>query len=262
MDRIIVITGGSGGLGKQLSDLYIDNKDIVCCLSRSNKDGVKNFYVCDVEQEDSVNEAIDKVVKDFGKIDILILNAGIGLAGDIETTPSDMVKKVFDVNFFGALYTVKAALKYMQGKSKIIAVSSASAFFSLPYRSVYSASKSALNMITNALYMELKSFNIQVCTVCPGEIDTPFTKNRLWHSGGEKYKNSLSEINNKFLKHKKSRMSVNTVANKIYQISNKNHLPPVIIIGAKYKVFYILSKILPYKLLLKLTMKMYGGKAS
>lgn len=260
MKKTIVITGGSKGLGKRLISLFSKNEDNIYSLSRSNKDNYKNHYACDVTNEQSVIQTIEKIGKACGKIDILICNAGIGLAGAIETTPTETVKKVFDVNFYGALHLIKAALKYMEKGSKIIVISSASAFFSVPYRSIYSASKSALNMMITGLNMELAKENINCCAICPGEIDTDFVKNRLWHTD-DKNKDILESISNKFKNKQKSRMDAGKVSKKIFKIINKKRLKPVYIIGAKYRFFYFISKILPYNLLLKITSKKYGGKA-
>jgi NAD(P)-dependent dehydrogenase (short-subunit alcohol dehydrogenase family) len=259
MNRIVLITGGSGGLGKKLTELFTKDGDTVCSLSRSNKDGYKYHFDCDVTDEESVKKAVDSAASLYGKIDMLICNAGIGLAGALETTPSDMVKSVFDVNFFGALYTVKAALNYMKEGSKIIAVSSAAAFFSLPYRSIYSASKSALNMMFDGLNMELKKDKIQVCSVCPGEIDTPFGENRLWHRAG-KYENDIQAVAEKLKAGEKRKMTAEAAAKKIFDKVNKRRLPPVFIIGAKYRFFYFMSKIMPKRLLLYFTTKKYVGK--
>ncbi len=261
MKRVIVITGGSGGLGKRLVRFFSDNGDAVCTLSRSNGEDIPNHYVCDVTDCGSVNAAIAEIVQTFGSIDILICGAGIGLAGAIEDTPLQKVKAVFDVNFFGVINTVQACVPYMKRGSKIVAISSASAFFSLPYRSIYSASKSALNIMATGLNMELNQSGIEVCSVCPGEIDTAFTQNRLWHYGG-KHDNELKRIAEKFTKHKNRRMSAEKVAYIIYgKLNGKRRLPPLFIIGAKYKFYYFLSKILPLRLFIALTAKKYGGKS-
>jgi len=260
MNKTIAITGGSGGLGKRLVRLFSNNKDNICSLSRSNKDGLSNHFFCDVTDEASVNSAISDVAKKYGSIDMLICNSGIGLAGGIESTPTDMVKSVFDVNFYGTLYTVKAALKYMKSGSRIIAISSASAFFPLPYRSIYSASKSALNMMMFGLNMELSAEGIKVCSVCPGEINTEFVKNRLWYNANDKSKKNLENISKNFHKKQNSRMNADNVADIIFKISNKKHIKPVYIIGLKYKIFYFISKILPSRLFLSIISKKYGGK--
>lgn len=261
MNKTIVITGGSGGLGKRLVRLFSMNKDNVCSLSRSNDEKIENHFYCDVKDEQSVENAINSVVQKFGKIDMLICNSGIGLCGAIGDTPTDLVKNVIDVNFYGVLYTIKSALKHMNKEGKIIAISSASAFFALPYRIIYSASKSALNMMMFGLLMELSSTKIQTTSICPGEIDTDFVKNRLWHiENSNQDKNSVKTVADNFIKKQKGRMDADTVALKIFKICYKKRLCPLYIIGLKYKLFYFASKIIPFKMFLKLTNKMYGAK--
>lgn len=252
MARNIVITGGSGGIGKRLVNYFNEGGDVVFSLSRTDG-GAGNYYYCDVSDQSNVDNVFDEIGGKYKKIDLLILCSGIGLGGDIESTPADKVKQVFDVNFYGALYSVKAALKYMDRGGRIIFISSAAAFFALPYRSIYSASKAAVNILSAALAAELKGRGIGVSSICPGEIDNGFVANRLWHGDNSDKIKGLKER----LKSKK-RMDADKAAKKIFSITQKKHLRPMYIVGLKYKFFYLASKILPFRLMHKIINKKYG----
>jgi short-subunit dehydrogenase len=255
MCKIIVIVGGSGGVGKRLAGYFSEHGDDVFSLSRSNKKGFNNHIYCDVTDETSVKKAIDEVGTNYGRIDTLILCNGIGMGGDLENSPVDKIKYVFDVNYFGCVSCVQAALKYMPNNSRIAVIGSAAAFFALPYRSVYSASKAALNVFSAALDMELRKKGIRAVSICPGEIDNEFVANRLWAESGEN-DDKLKSLK-KRLKNKK-RMDPDKAAEKIFSVINKKRVRPLYIIGFKYKFFYVLSKLLPVSAMHKLIYKMYG----
>lgn len=260
MDKIVVITGGSSGLGKKLLKLFTASGDIVCCLSRSNTENYINHFFCDVKDEESVKTAISSAMEKYGRIDILICNSGVGIAGATEILPSEKIKEVMDINFYGAFYTIKYGLKYMKAGGKIINISSAAALFALPFRSIYSASKSALNMMSFGLNMELAPQNITSTAICPGEIQTEFVKNRIQYFGNDKYSSKVKSISEEFIKKQDKRMPADYAAAKIFKIINKIKIKPFYIIGTKYKFFYFISKILPTAFFLKITGKKYGGK--
>lgn len=259
MGKVIVITGGSGGLGKKLRELFTARGDTVCSLSRSNPDGYAQHFFCDVSQEDSVKSALESAMQRHKRIDVLIVNSGIGIAGATELLDSGKVKEVMDINFFGAFYTVKHSLKYMDKGARIVNISSVCAFFPLPFRTVYCASKAALSLFSLSLDMELKARGITSTAVCPGEIRTGFSKNRIKSLStnefyGEKIADSLKEIERKEPK----RMTVDYAAKRIFKIIEGRKIKPFYIIGRKYKVFYFFSKILPSNLFYRITAKLYS----
>ena len=97
---IIVITGASSGIGNALYKLFSnDANNIVCCVSRSNKDNLENFYKCDITSYEEVKNCLNEIYNKFGKIDILINNAGIGISGALELLPIENFNSVIDTNF-------------------------------------------------------------------------------------------------------------------------------------------------------------------
>ena len=255
----IVITGGTSGLGKELVEKFENRGDNVIILARSVESG--KGIKCDVGNSEEVKTAFVEIAKTIGKIDFLINNAGYGISGATELISVEESKRIFDVNFFGTLYCIQNALPLMKKGSKIINISSACALFALPFRTLYCASKSAVSMLSNSLRLELKTAGIQVCAICPGEIKTNFTKNRVKHfATNERYGKRIENATNNIDKHEDSRMCVQFVSKKIFKIINKKKLKPQYIIGGKYKALYFASKIFPLSCILGITGKTMGGK--
>lgn len=261
---VIVITGASSGIGYSVYKFFSKNKsNIVCSLSRSNKNNIQNFFECDVTSYENVKESLSNIYNKFGKIDILINNAGIGISGALELTSVEEVKKVIDTNFYGTYYCSKEIIKYLNKNGKIINISSVCAFFPLPYRSIYSLSKSAVNILTYGLRMELKNTNFQVTSICPGDTKSEFNNNRIKITKtNEIYKNGINYSSNKVDKNYNKRMETDYVGLKIFKIVNKKKLKPMYIIGLKYKILCFISKIVPINLILKFINKMFNKRSN
>ena len=115
-----------------------------------------------------------------GRIDVLINNAGAGITGPIEEIPEEEIKKNFETNLFGPINIIKAVLPSMRQNQTgfIINITSIAGYMGLPYRGVYSASKGALELITEALSMELRAFNIKMANLAPGDFATNIVAGR------------------------------------------------------------------------------------
>ena len=255
--RNIVITGASSGIGKELKSLF-EKTDRVITISRSKIDS-PTHYVCDVTDSNKVCDVFEQISYTYGNIDILINNAGYGLSGAIELLPIEEVRNLFDVNFFGVFSCTQNALPFMKKGGKVINISSACALFALPYRGMYCASKSAVNMLSFSLNMECKKSGIQVSAICPGDTKTNFTANRVKISNtNDRYGDSIVKSANKIDSREDKRMSVESVAKKIFKITNRKRLPYQKIIGFKYKVFYFCSLILPKRAFMSVVNKIFN----
>lgn len=260
MNKIIVITGATSGIGKKLKEFYKSDKDIVISLSRTEQQTPTSFP-CDISDPLQLKKAFDFISQQYGKIDILINNAGYGLTGATELISLDNAKNLFDVNFFGALNCIKMALPLMDNKSKIFNISSACALFPLPYRTLYCASKSAMNMLSLCIQMELKPYGIDVVSICPGDIKTNFSPNRVKnYDTNKRYENRIKNATDYIENREDKRMSIDKATKKIYKIMNKKNHKPQYIVGLKYKFFYFASKILPLKLFNKIIAIIFDGK--
>jgi len=256
MERNIVITGVTSGIGVKLKEMFESDGDRVFGISRSVEPDEFKF-VADVSNREQVFEVINTIGKQ-NKIDMLINCAGYGQFGAVELLTEEEIKKQFDVNVFGTLWCVQAALPYMHKGSKIINISSASAFFALPFRSVYSASKAAVNMLSYGLKMELKNAGIMVTSICPGDIKTNFNKNRQANLTtnsryGDRIEKSFSNIQARAEK----RMSNEYASKCIYKICNKKKLKALYIVGKAYKFLNLCDRLFSKNTILNVTNKKF-----
>jgi NAD(P)-dependent dehydrogenase (short-subunit alcohol dehydrogenase family) len=183
MPKIVLITGASSGLGASIAGYLSAKGYTVYGASRNVPQGNPAFkpVVMDVCDEKSIQDATSLILNAEGRIDVLINNAGLGIAGPVESLLSKDVQQVFDTNLFGALHVCQAVLPGMRANKSglIINISSIGSETGLPYRGAYSASKAALDRLTEAMRMELAPFGVQACYLQPGGIRTDINKNRI-----------------------------------------------------------------------------------
>jgi short-subunit dehydrogenase len=178
-DKIVVITGGSDGIGKALVAQFLAlGAKVATCGRNENKLSLlvaefptSNLYTAqvDVSKQDQSEAFIKQVVDNWGRIDVLINNAGISMRALVSEVSVQTLQNVMDINFWGTVYCTKAALaSIQQNKGVIVGVSSIAGYRGLPGRSGYSASKFALNGWLEALKTELYASGTHVMWVCPG----------------------------------------------------------------------------------------------
>lgn len=178
----ILVTGASIGFGKAIGEFLLTQHHTVTGTSRQPEKYTSTFplLALDVNDDKLVMQCLEAYIQTYGKIDVLINNAGFGIAGPIEDTSLEEAKAQFETNFFGAARMIKATLPYMRAQNSglIINISSIAGQMGLPFQAYYSACKFALEGFTEALRMELKPWNIQVTNIEPGDYKTSFTINR------------------------------------------------------------------------------------
>lgn len=178
-DKVVAITGGSEGIGRALVESLIllgakvatcgRNYDKLYNLHMQHSQVLLHSIVCDVSNEEDCRRFIDSTIKTFGGIDILINNAGISMRALVQDVEVDVIRKVMDVNFFGAVYCTKYALSsIIERKGTVVGISSIAGYRGLPGRSAYSASKFALQGWLEALRTELMDDEVNVMWACPG----------------------------------------------------------------------------------------------
>ena len=183
--RIWFITGISSGLGKALAEAVMDNGDFVIGTFRSQiqADVFNNLHKddafainLDIANVADLHRAVEGIHQKFGRIDVLVNNAGFGFAGAIEETSLEEAKSVFETNFFAALQITQAFLpQFRQQKSgHIIQISSHGGFKAFPGFGIYNASKFALEGFSEALAIEVAPFGIKLTIVEPGPFRTNF----------------------------------------------------------------------------------------
>lgn len=182
MNKIVLITGASSGIGK-ITAQYLTQKGFkVYGTSRNPKQSSLGFEMValDLNNVESIQNAVQFILKKEKRIDILINNAGTGITGPIEETPTEEIHKAFETNFFGVIEVMKAVLPQMrkQKSGLIINVTSIAGYMGLPFRGIYSATKSALERVTETIRMEVKKFGIEVTNIAPGDFATNIAAGR------------------------------------------------------------------------------------
>ena len=184
MNKTILITGCSTGIGRITAKYFQEKGWNVAATVRSNPDQdtelntLENVFVValDVTKEDTIKDAVTKTVERFGKIDVLLNNAGYGSYGILEATPEKAIRLQFDVNVIGTMLVSKHVIPYMRkaGEGTIINISSMGGKITLPLGTLYHGSKFAVEGLSEALSFELEAIGIKVKMIEPGMINTNF----------------------------------------------------------------------------------------
>jgi short-subunit dehydrogenase len=189
--RTAIITGASSGIGQALAAQLVEDHVNVVLASRNRKKlealaldlvslpGHTLVVPTDVTDRLAVEALVRKTAEQFGAIDILINNAGTGLFAPIAAGSPDNQRRLFDVNFWGAINCIQATVPYMQAQNRghIVNVASIAAKITPPYMGIYSATKFALAAVSDALRAELAGTGIGVTTIYPGLTQTSFMEN-------------------------------------------------------------------------------------
>lgn len=182
MAKIVLITGGSSGIGKAIGEYLQTRGYKVYGTSRNPKNYKSSFALLplDVTSSESIQNCVTQLLVIEKTIDVLINNAGVGITGPIEETPISEIKNAFGTNLYGPIEMTNAVLPAMrnQGNGHIINITSIAGYMGLPYRGIYSATKAALEITTEAYRMELKQFNVKMTNVAPGDFATNIAAGR------------------------------------------------------------------------------------
>lgn len=264
--QVVFITGGSTGIGKATGALLQSSGCKVIGTSRSpNRYKNHPFPLVQMDLHDvsSIEKAVQTVISQHGQIDVLINNAGKGIVGPVEETPVEEIRKAFETNLVGAIAVMQAVLPIMRerNKGKIMNITSIAGYAGLPFRGMYSATKSALHMVTESLRLELKHTNLQSCTLAPGDVATNIVEGR-YHTPvkvGSPYKSIYGAARKDMDAHVDNGVSAKTVAKAIYKIIQKNKLKPHYTVGPFVQRFSVyLKSYLPAKLYENILSKFYN----
>jgi short-subunit dehydrogenase len=178
-DKIVVVTGGTDGIGKALVErlLMVGAKVATCARNHDKLYRLQSDFpsyplhtvLADVSIENDCRNLIESTIKTFGGIDVLVNNAGVSMRALLKDTTADVIKKVMEINFFGSVYCTRFALdSIIERRGSIVGISSIAGYRGLPGRSGYSASKFALQGWLEAIRTELLDDGVHVMWVCPG----------------------------------------------------------------------------------------------
>ncbi len=269
MSKVVLITGGSSGIGKAIGEYLTEKGLIVYGTSRNperHMDTCKfSLLKMDVIIPESVTEAVSEVITKEGRIDVVINNAGVGITGPIEETPNPEIKKAFDTNLYGPINVMKAVLPYMreQRSGHILNITSIAGYMGLPYRGIYSATKAALEITTEAFRMETLQFGIQMTNIAPGDFATNIAAGR-YHAPvledspyKDAYGNTLTMMN----EHVDHGEDPRKMAEVVYRIIKTKNPRIHYKVGAfLQKISIVLKRILPDKLYERMLMNHYKLK--
>lgn len=255
MKRVILVTGASAGIGRMIALLLKNAGYTVYGTSRhagSLEDGTL-LLPMDVTDSNSIDQTINTILERESRIDVLVNNAGMGIAGAVEDMTVDECKHQFDVNFFGCHSIIRRILPEMikRGQGHIINISSMAGLIPIPFQSAYSASKAALDSMSVALRAEVKAYGVKVTVIQPGDTRTSFTKSRLICKASReesRYREVFSRSISVMARDEQKGHFPDKVARLVLYALERNRPPRILRVGVKYKMLAFLKRVLPASL--------------
>lgn len=247
MSRVWMITGAGRGLGRAFAEEAVRNGDQVITTVRKLNPGDTLFtdenvlaVIMDVTKQDEVKSAVEAGLKKFGRIDVLINNAGFGMSGAFEEISDEELRYLMDTNYFGVANVTREVLPAMrkQGGGMILNVSSQAGAMGFLGSSAYCSSKYAVVGLSEALSMELEPFGIQVASILPGSFRTDFRDDSSMKHARQSlpaYEGSQVHAARDFLaaNNHKQEGDPEKAAKFLYKIIDSGTLPKRILIGKK-----------------------------
>jgi NAD(P)-dependent dehydrogenase (short-subunit alcohol dehydrogenase family) len=253
--RVVLVTGASSGIGLACATHLAGRGYRVYGTSRragSGQAGPVAMLVADVTDDHSVEQAVAAVFEREGRLDIVVNNAGMGIAGPVENTSIEEAKRQLEVNFFGAFRVCRAVLPALRSQRRgyIVNIGSIGGLVAIPYQAMYSASKFALEGLSESLRMEVRPFGVKVVIIEPGDHKTAITENRTEMSGGtDAYSQSFQAALARTAHDEQSGPGPEQVARLLYRIVNTRNPRLRYTIGpATQRAAVWLKRFLPYSI--------------
>jgi len=266
MKKVILITGISSGFGKCAAEQLAAAGYIVYGTVRKpcSMDERVHTLIMDLMDPISIKAAVDSVIAKEGRIDVLVNNAGMHLGGPIEEAPVELFTRQMETNVNGLVHMLQAALPQMrnQGSGTIINFSSLGGLMGLPFQPFYSASKFAIEGLSEALRMEVSAFNIKVIVINPGDFHTSNTANRtnVVKAGGP-YEAQFKISQASYESDENNGWNPEILARKLVKvIASKHPCNRYIIASFTQKLGLFLKRILPIGIFSKILGSFYGIK--
>ncbi|MCE9673016.1 SDR family oxidoreductase [Myxococcus stipitatus] len=267
--RVVLVTGASSGIGLACVELLSARGHVVYGTSRHpppEQPARYRLLELDVTREDSVRRAVDTVLEREGRIDVVVNNAGHALAGALEDTSVEEAWRQLDTNVLGVFRVCKAVLPAMRARrsGRIINIGSLGGVVGLPFQGFYSASKFALEGLTESLRQEVEAFGIQAALVQPGDVRTRLTDNRVRakDSGeGSAYLAPFEKALGIIEKEERAGVPPEDVARCVLALMDAGDMPVRVSVGKLAQRAAVVAKtLLPAKAFEGLLMSMYGLK--
>jgi NAD(P)-dependent dehydrogenase (short-subunit alcohol dehydrogenase family) len=249
-EQVVLVTGASRGIGMAVAQKLAQSGYRVFGTTRgsSSVGTVAKLLRLDVQDEKSVQECVNAVLEEAGRIDLLINNAGISIYGGIEELSLAQVKELFETNFFGVVRLTQAVLPTMrrQASGRIINIGSVAGFLPMPYQAAYAASKHALAGWTETLDLEVRRFGIRAILIQPGFISTDIDRNS---TSGALLQDIYADERNRVVERLRASVESGddpaTVADAVLQAATKKEPTTKMLVGRGSRQVRILRTLLP-----------------
>lgn len=272
LGNIILLTGGSAGIGRATAEYLMQQGYTVYAASRRGSENVEDPFsggriigLCaDVTDKNSLDVAVSRIIEEQGELSAVICNAGNGIAGSVEDTSLEEARYQMETNFFGVFNTVQACLPVFreQKHGRIIAISSVAAVAPIPFQGFYSASKSAIMLLIQALSMEMKPYNVKCTCILPGDVKTDFTASRKYTEAselpGSAYTEAMRTAVQTMEKDEQNGMKPIVIAKAIAKVLKQENPSPVVVPHIMYKTLCFIMKIVPTRLKIWVISKLYS----
>jgi len=261
-DNVIVITGATSGIGKITCEFLHGKGFTVYGTSRQleARDSLPpyKFKQLDIGNTDSVNTCIKDIIKETGKIDVLINNAGYAHCGSLINLELDDMIKQYNINVFGAMRMVQAVIPFMLEKENgmIINIGSIGGRLPLPFQAAYSSSKAALMNITDSLKIELLKDGIRVCLIEPGDTQTNFHESRSYADNFDTNAVAKRSVDIMQKSEKKGMLPV-MIARVIHKAILSKHPKQRYVVGPDAGLLNLINRLLPSGMRRKIVMNLY-----
>ena len=270
MKKTVMITGTSSGIGKAtVFEFAKRGWNVVATQRNPEKDtdfdklpNVK-MYSLDVTNLESIQQTMTSIKKEFGKVDVVVNNAGYGVDGVFEAMSDEIIEKQFDTNVFGLMRVTREAIKLMRpdGGGTIIQISSMGGKITFPLYSIYHATKFAVEGFTESLHYELAQFNIKMKLIEPGPIVTDFygrSRQFIKPNDTNEYDGFIKKFNDAAEKVMKEAEGPEVVAKMIFKSATDNRNQMRYAVGKPGPMLLKLRKLLSDKLYFLMVKKSYN----
>jgi short-subunit dehydrogenase len=259
--KTILITGASSGIGKAVA-VYMQKKgwQVAATMRSPQKEkeltGLRNVkcFALDVTKPDTIKKAVARAVKSFGRIDVVLNNAGYSLIGPFETTTVGDIRRQYETNIFGLMNVVREILPYLRKNKSgtIINISSIGGRVGFPLYSLYNSSKFAVEGFSEAVQHELRPLGIRIKLIEPGVIKTDFYGRSMTHTyktGIADYDTYVARTQTKLMAMGETGISSEKAAKRIYKAAKSRSWRMRYSIGSDAKAILFIRRMLPFRFL-------------
>lgn len=261
-DAVILVTGASSGIGLSIAKGFAKRGYRVVGFARHLPKETVTFdaQIGDVTKQEMIDTLFTYINKTYGRLDVLINNAGYGIAGPIEETSVEKIHELFGVNVFGLHRITQASLPLLKvSRGLILNIGSVAGDFTIPFQTFYSMTKASVASYSEGLRQELKPLGVRVVNIKPGDTQSQFSHQRTKIIGAKSpYQERFSRSLRVMEKDEMNGLKPDSVVHACLALLHRKHPPVHVTVGVQYKVLQGLKKLLPIRLVQALIYRIYG----